>query len=278
MSRRYSPVAGHRANLDGDAAALAKVRFMAEEKYINKDIFGNIEFSDTPQSILQPKYELRDDPFRPGVKQAYDASSFGITPSFDVETDLLGHHHLSPPGSSIGTYYGGGGGGYTTTRKPEGRVSVVFSSLGWGIVLAVLSLVPAVVANIVFNNDDQRTGDSSFDTDRFGGGAQFEASMICLLIIVGALTLGMVIGRLIQHTRKGRSEFSAWGFGTFGLGIAASIGWMIVGYSVARSDHRGDRGQLMGYTDAELLIDAVPPIAAAVLLILIVSGMVAGRK
>ena len=40
---------------------------MAEEKYINKDLFGNTVFSDRPDSLMQPKYEPRDHPILPAI-------------------------------------------------------------------------------------------------------------------------------------------------------------------------------------------------------------------
>lgn len=89
------------------------------EKYINRGLFGELEFSDQPDSFMQSKYRIEDHPFMPGVKQAYDATSFSVVPSFDIETDLLGHHHLTPPSNGFG-YSGGYSGAYASSRsKPE---------------------------------------------------------------------------------------------------------------------------------------------------------------
>lgn len=117
---------------------------MGEEVYINQDWMGNIEYSDTPQSIGQPKFEISDT-FMPGTQEAREVGSFGIGPSFEVHTDYLGNKSIRPPsGYSVG--YGGYGAsmvGYKPRPKTVNDfhpASFVLTYAGWVTVALILQV------------------------------------------------------------------------------------------------------------------------------------------
>lgn len=167
---------------------------MGDEVYINTDWMGNVEFSDTPQSIGQPKYELRDG-MMPGTKEAYEVGTFGINPSFNVETDMLGKKVITPPGGFGYGYgaYSGGYGGTSSPSKPKVATKMDLAGEIFGIlVFAFGACIAAGVVAFLFGG---------FFVDEVGAANKVDAGfeklypilfgIICVVALIAIITVSV---------------------------------------------------------------------------------------